>query len=72
MDKGQLIHDIRGYNPTAKPRFLAQFNEAALLSYLEHLREVLDEPGKAAAGTRKPAKWKRGQSRLTREFAPAD
>lgn len=37
MTKSQLIDDIRRYNTTAHPRFLAQFDEAALKQYLEHL-----------------------------------
>ena len=30
MNKRQLIDDIRRYNTTAQPQFLAQFDEAAL------------------------------------------
>jgi hypothetical protein len=37
MNKRQLIDDIRRYNPTAQPRFLSQFDEAALKQYLGHL-----------------------------------
>lgn len=37
MDKGQLIDDIRRLNQTAQPEFLAQFDEAALRQYLQHL-----------------------------------
>lgn len=37
MNKRQLIDDIRRYNPTARPRFLSQFDEAALKQYLGHL-----------------------------------
>jgi hypothetical protein len=37
MNKRQLIDDIRRYNQTAQPRFLAQFDEEALKQYLEHL-----------------------------------
>ncbi len=37
MNKRQLIDDIRRYNSNAHPRFLAQFDEAALRQYLEHL-----------------------------------
>ena len=40
MDKRQLIDDIRRYNVTAQPQFLAQFNEAALKQYLEHLEDA--------------------------------
>jgi len=37
MNKRQLIDDIRRYNNSAQPRFLAQFDDAALKQYLEHL-----------------------------------
>lgn len=37
MNKRQLIDDIRRYNPTARPRFLSQFDEASLKQYLLHL-----------------------------------
>ena len=37
MSKRQLIDDIRRFNNTAEPRFLAQFDESALRQYLEHL-----------------------------------
>ena len=38
MNKRQLIDDIRRYNATAQPQFLAQFDDDALRQYLEHLR----------------------------------
>jgi hypothetical protein len=41
MAKRQLIDDIRQYNPTAQPQFLAQFSEADLEQYLGRLREVV-------------------------------
>ena len=37
MTKSQLIDDIRRYNTTAQPRFLAQFDEEALKQYRDHL-----------------------------------
>jgi hypothetical protein len=37
MNKRQLIDDIRQYNTTAAPQFLAQFDEDALKQYLSHL-----------------------------------
>jgi hypothetical protein len=37
MEKRQLIDDIRRYNTTAQPQFLAQFDEGALKQYLDHL-----------------------------------
>jgi len=40
MNKRQLIDDIRRYNTTARPGFLARFNESALREYLEHLEEA--------------------------------
>ena len=40
MDKRQLIDDIRRYNVTARPQFLAEFDEAALRQYLEHLEDA--------------------------------
>ena len=40
MDKRQLIDDIRRFNATAQPQFLAQFDESALKQYLEHLEEA--------------------------------
>ncbi len=40
MTKRQLIDDIRRYNATAHPKFLAQFDEDALKQYLDHLEEA--------------------------------
>jgi hypothetical protein len=40
MSKRQLIDDIRRFNSTAHPRFLAQFEESALKQYLEHLESA--------------------------------
>ena len=40
MTKRQLIDDIRRYNTTAQPEFLAQFEDAALKQYLEHLEQA--------------------------------
>ena len=37
MNKRQLIDEIRRFNTTAQTEFLAQFDEAALKQYLEHL-----------------------------------
>lgn len=39
MNKRQLIDDIRRYNSTAQPKFLAQFDARALKQYLDHLVE---------------------------------
>lgn len=38
MNKRQLIEEIRTFNLTARAQFLAQFDEAALRQYLEHLQ----------------------------------
>ena len=40
MTKRQLIDDIRRYNTTAQPQFLAQFDDEALQQYLEHLEQA--------------------------------
>ncbi|HEX5242084.1 MAG TPA: hypothetical protein VFW23_02395 [Tepidisphaeraceae bacterium] len=40
MTKRQLIDDIRRYNITAHPNFLAQFDETALKQYLNHLESA--------------------------------
>ena len=37
MTKRELIEEITGLNPTAKPAFLAEFAEADLAEYLQHL-----------------------------------
>jgi hypothetical protein len=43
MAKRQLIDDIRALNGTATPQFLAQFDEAALQQYLDHLRNAQEK-----------------------------
>ena len=58
MDKGQLIEDIRKYNVTARPRFLAQFDEAALKQYLDHLEEAYQKHLRVAGWVRKTPKFK--------------
>jgi hypothetical protein len=40
VNKRQLIDDIRRHNATAHPKFLAQFDEAALKHYLDHLEDA--------------------------------
>jgi hypothetical protein len=37
MSKRQLIDDIRRYNTSVRPEFLAQFDEGALKEYLNNL-----------------------------------
>lgn len=43
MNKRQLIDDIRHINTSARPQFLAQFNEDALRQYLKHLQDARDK-----------------------------
>lgn len=40
MSKRQLIDEIRRYNTTAQPQFLAQFDESSLREYLQHLESA--------------------------------
>jgi hypothetical protein len=47
--KRQLIDDIRQYNSTAQPQFLAQFDEEALKQYLEHLEHARQKHLRQAA-----------------------
>ena len=56
MNKRQLIDDIRRYNATAQPQFLAQFDEDALQQYLEHLEEARRKHVRAAAFVRRAPK----------------
>jgi len=58
MNKRQLIDDIRRYNATAQPQFLAQFDEAALRQYLDHLHEAHQKRVKVAGWVRKGPKFK--------------
>jgi hypothetical protein len=54
MNKRQLIDDIRRYNPTAQPTFLAQFDEASLRQYFEHLQSAARKHVRIAGWVRKP------------------
>ena len=56
MDKRQLIDDIRRFNPTAQPQFLAQFDEPALKQYLEHLESAQRKHLRIAGWVRKQPK----------------
>jgi hypothetical protein len=56
MSKRQLIDDIRRYNTTAHPDFLAQFDEAALKQYLEHLEGASTKRLHIASWVRKQPK----------------
>jgi len=40
MSKRDLIDQIRRLNPTARPEFLAEFEEQALLDYLRQLSDL--------------------------------
>ena len=40
MSKHELVNCICEINPSARPEFLEQFNEAELSEYLEHLMEL--------------------------------
>ena len=40
MNKRQLIDEIRQFNASVQPRFLIQFDEAALKQYLDHLQSA--------------------------------
>lgn len=56
MNKRQLIDDIRRYNATAQPQFLAQFDEGALKQYLDHLEEARRKHVRTAAFVRRGPK----------------
>jgi hypothetical protein len=43
MTKRQLIDEIRQYNTSVQPQFLAQFGEPALKEYLEHLQDAVSK-----------------------------
>lgn len=58
MDKRQLIDDIRKYNATARPQFLAQFEEPALRQYLEHLEDAHRKRMKFAGWVRPSPKFR--------------
>jgi len=45
MTKRQLIDEITHLNPTARPVFLADFDDTDLAEYLQHLRWLL-RPGR--------------------------
>jgi hypothetical protein len=56
MSKRQLIDDIRRFNTRVKPHFLAQFDEAALKQYLEHLRGAAQKQVQVAGWIRRQPK----------------
>jgi len=53
MNKRQLIDEIRRINSTAHPQFLAQFDEAALRQYLQHLEGARQKHLRIAGWVRK-------------------
>jgi hypothetical protein len=57
MSKRQLIDDIRRFNMSVSPHFLAQFDEPALKQYLEHLQSAASKQVKIAG-------WVRNQPKL--------
>jgi len=58
MNKRQLIDDIRRYNTTVQPQFLAQFDESALKQYLEHLEDASRKRIQIASWVRRKPKLK--------------
>lgn len=54
MSKRQLIDDIRRFNTSVQPHFLAQFDPAALKQYLEHLEDAHRKHLRIAGWVRKP------------------
>ena len=58
MSKRQLIEEIRAFNPTAHPRFLAQFDDQALRQYLNHLQFAQSKRIKIAGWVRREPKFR--------------
>jgi hypothetical protein len=56
MSKRQLIDDIRRFNISVPPQFLAQFDETALKQYLEHLESASRKHVRIAGWVRKQPK----------------
>jgi hypothetical protein len=56
MSKRQLIDEIRTFNLTAEPRFLTQFDDAALKQYLEHLKSAQSKSVRIGGWVRKQPK----------------
>src|SRR5437868_13650229 len=54
MEKRQIIDDIRRFNTTAQPQFLAQFDSDALRQYLDHLRSAHEKHVRIAGWVRRP------------------
>jgi len=58
MTKRQLIDDIRRYNVTATPQFLAQFDEPALRQYLDHLEGAVRKRIEICSWVRRKPRFK--------------
>lgn len=56
MTKRQMIDEIRKYNETAMPDFLAQFDEGALKQYLEHLEFARNKHSRSISWVRRGPK----------------
>jgi len=56
MNKRQLIDDIRRFNTTVQPQFLAQFDDEALRQYLDHLEDAHRKQLKIAGWVRRTPK----------------
>jgi len=59
MEKRQLIEQIRQFNTSVEPQFLAQFDDMALAQYLSHLKAAQDRHIRIAGWVRQ-----RRESRL--------
>lgn len=58
MSKRQLIDDIRRFNITVEPEFLAQFDDEALKQYLDHLEGAFRKRIHIASWVRRQPKLK--------------
>ena len=56
MSKRQLIDDIRRFNLSVQPQYLAQFDEAALKQYLDHLEAANKKHVRIAGWVRRQPK----------------
>ena len=59
MNKRQLIDEIRQFNTSVRPQFLAQFDEEALAQYLDSLQKAQQK----SINVRMPT-WIRNQPKL--------
>jgi hypothetical protein len=58
MSKRQLIDDIRRFNTSVQPEFLAQFDDDALKQYLDHLEGAFRKRIHIASWVRRQPKLK--------------